>query len=278
VTTRKHATKYDWETISQTFIEGLTLGSNTDERKMMNLKEIAEHYGAPYETVRAHSAAERWSEKRSDFQARLAIDRQKARIKKLSDEALRFDETSLNAAKLGQGLIAQRLSEIVKELPGATDRRNEAVARLNAGLPVEKWELYPTVNYRELDGLSKSLAMFQQVGQRALGTDVQKHEITGADGGPIGITGDFDVTVNIKDELLRDDSARTAAVVKALQAANLIDPRLLGMDDIEDAELVDEAEDAPEEVKRQLALPPGMASPDDLDDEDDDAPNSQKDN
>ena len=74
----------------------------------------------------------------------------------------------------------------------------------------------------------------QEIGNKALGTDVTRHEVSGPGGGPIQID-----AVSVAEELLRDDPERLTALLAASQRAGLMDE-----DNIYYAEIVEEQEDA----------------------------------
>ena len=59
--------------------------------------------------------------------------------------------------------------------------------------------------------------MFQQVGQRALGTDAQKVEVSG------GIEATVQHTISASREMMRDDPERMAGLLRGLADAGLLD-------------------------------------------------------
>ena len=143
-------------------------------------------------------------------------ERQKKHAKKLAENSIEFDSSSFNVAKLGIAMVTTRLAEVAQGVQQANILRKDAIRRQSEGEHVEKWELYPHVNYREMDGLASAAARFQEIGMRALGTDIQKHEITGADGNPIEMT-----STSIITELNRDDPERLAMLILALRETGL---------------------------------------------------------
>lgn len=225
-------TRYPWETIRQAFVEGLTRGNDTDERVWLNLKELADHFDVPYQRVRERSASERWTALRHAEQVKLAQERQKRRQEKMIGESLDFDERSLNTAKVGMAMVQARLSEIADQLRRTRQTREEAIAKQERGEKVPRELLWSAVNYKEMDSLARAASTFQDIGMKALGTNVERHEITGADGGPIEVD-----AVSVAEELLRDDPERLAHLLHAAQRAELI-----GNEDIVDAEVLDDEE------------------------------------
>lgn len=226
--------KYDWEAVGKAYVEGIRKDDGSLE--WMNLRELADHYAIPYARVREVSARDRWSEQRAGYQIQAAQERKKKRIQKLNENAVDFDEKSYNAAKIGVGLITQRLGEILKESQIRRPIREEAFERLSNGEPVERSELWSAINYREMDGLARAARTFQEMGQRALGTDVQKVDVTGT------VEGHVEHVHSVREEMMRDDTERLTAVVEALAQTSPEVHAALGI--IMDAEVVDETDEA----------------------------------
>lgn len=211
--TSKNA-KYDWPALQRVFVEG----EEKDDGSLVtfNLKEISDRFGVPYQRVRERASQERWTDRRNVHQQQTAIERQRKQRKKMVDESVQFDVNALNAAKLGIGMSTARLAEIMSEHQVKQARVKDAQRRMEAGEPVEKWELYSAINYRELEGLAGAIERFQSVGMRAMGTDVQKHEVTSPDGSMAS------TTINVTAELHREDADRMALILEAMRDANLI--------------------------------------------------------
>lgn len=214
-------------------MEGVEEGG---DRRFLNLRELSELFDVPYQRIRERSSHERWPDRRQAYQTKLTRERQKQHAAKLAKDAVDFDEKAYKVADMGLGMIQARIAEIAKEWQTGRQRREEAMARKEAGEYVERHELYSAVNYREMEGLASAAAQFQSIGMRALGTDVQKHEITGPDGGPIE-----SATVHIVSELNRDDPERFASLVQGLVEAGLVDPAMIEDNDknIIDGEVVE---------------------------------------
>ena len=230
------AAKYDWPALQRVFVEG----EEKDDGSLVtfNLKEISDRFGVPYQRVRERASQERWTDRRNVHQQQTAVERQRKQRKKMVDESVQFDVNALNAAKLGIGMSTARLAEIMAEHQVKQARVKDAQRRMEAGEPVEKWELYSAINYRELEGLAGAIERFQSVGMRAMGTDVQKYEVTSPDGSMAA------TTINVTAELHRDDADRMALILEAMQDAGLIPEDAI--QDIIDGEVVGEDEEVEE--------------------------------
>ena len=211
--------KYDWFDLKTKFVEGYkTEGS--DEREFVNLKELAERESIPLQRVRERAADERWYEQRESYQLRMIKARQAKRVLELAGESVDFDSKSLDLAKLGIGMVTARLAEIAREVQESQRRREEALKLQAAGFDANPKDLKTVIQARELDMLSKAAVQFQEVGQKALGTDITRMEITQ------DIHTDIDVDVHVTSisaELSRDDPERLAAFLQAAKRAGLLD-------------------------------------------------------
>jgi hypothetical protein len=230
-------TKVDWEAVKATYIEGFE-GSDEDTRTWPTLQEVAKHHGLLPETVRKHSATERWPEQRASYQARIAHTRRQRRIMSLSKEAIEFDGRALQAAKMGMTMVQARLGEIARDVQAQQLRRQEAERRIQQGLVIDPDDFRTVIDARELNTLGQAAQSFQSLAAKALGEDVVRHEVTGADGAPMEI----DVTTGVTDELLRDDPERMVAVMEAMARLGFTNDN-----DIIDATLEEEDEDGPED-------------------------------
>jgi hypothetical protein len=90
--------------------------------------------------------------------------------------------------------------------------------------------LYSAIWFKEIEGLAGALDRFQNIGMKALGTDIQKHEVTNPDGS-------MSTTVNVVGELHRDDPERLALILQAMRDTGILPSDAL---EIEDAEVVEE--------------------------------------
>ena len=239
--------RYNWDQLRRDFIEGVPVSGTKDERVWPSLRELAEDNNVPYGRVRKRAAAERWTEHKTSAQNQARITRLKKRAEQIEVNALDFDEKAFQIAKLGESLIAGRLAEIGQEMQAKKSIRDQAIQDLQAGLAVPKENLYSAVRYGEIDGLASAAARFQEIGMKALGTDVQRIDINST------IAGGGDTTVNVlnvSQELVRDDSERLGGVLEAMAASGLIPEEVLDqLTEVDDEEqentipgdLVDEA-------------------------------------
>lgn len=205
---RGYASKYDWDACMTEFMTS---------QPALNLKQVALRHGIPYGLVRNRAAKERWSVLRQQEQIALLKDNRQDFQLRMAKEAISFDETSIDVAKLGQGIIAGRLMEIARMVAAAGDTTNVVIEKLRAGLPLERKDLYSIVNYKELVSLAQAAAMFQEIGRKALGSDVVDGTILQGE----AVTADLEKVVSIGGELSKDDPNRLAAFLEALERAGI---------------------------------------------------------
>jgi hypothetical protein len=238
-------TKYDWKAAASGYVEGI---AEHDGIKFPNLREVSEHFDIPYARVREVSARDRWSEQRNGYQIEQAAAKRKGRIAKLAGDSMDFDDNAFVTAKMGMAAVTQRLAEIHKEAQSKRALREDAMQRLERGEPVEKWELYSAYRPQDLDMLARAAATFQQIGQRALGTDVQKIEVGVEHGGEV------QHTHSVRQEMLRDDTERLAAIIEGLGQT---DPRMkAALEHIIDADIVEgDVEEEPVVIGTETPLP-----------------------
>lgn len=226
--------KYDWGEIRTAFVEGVEL-DDSGERTFMNLKELSAHLNIPVQRLRQRSSDESWYEMRQQYQLKAAKARQTKRILELSRESVDFDAKSLDLAKEGMALVTTRVSEIARNVLHLEALRAEGVTD---DLPDT------AVDARELDTLARAAGQWQALGQKAMGTDVQRLEVQQS------IDVDMEVT-SISAELGRDDPERLAAFLQAAKRAGLLDTVVVeesivpaieaeAEQEIVDAEIVDE--------------------------------------
>lgn len=231
--------KYDWADIRAAFVEGVEL-DDSGERTFMNLVELADYKDIPVQRLRQRSSDEQWYELRQQYQLKLARTRQTKRILELSKESVDFDSRSLDLAKEGMALVTTRVSEIAREVRENEIRRQVLLEQ--GALPDE---MTTVIDARELDVLARAASQWQSLGQKAMGTDVQRLEVQQ------NIDVDMEVT-SISAELGRDDPERLAAFLQAAKRAGLLDtiedtntPAIEPVPeetDIVEAEIVDPAE------------------------------------
>lgn len=233
---KKKGTRHNWAQIATDFIEGIPKDGNTDERWFPNLRELAEHHGAGYQTVRARAGKERWADRKEQHALEVVRERQKARTKTLVSKSLDFDDRAIKVAELGFGLVMNRIAEIAQEITKRKPIRDQALDDLENGLAIDYKDLYSAVNYKELEGLSNAASRFQEIGRKALGTDVQHHEISGPGGEPIPVQ----AQMNVHAEIMRDDPDRIAAILSSLQDAGMLEDGII--DEVIGEEVTDEGE------------------------------------
>lgn len=211
--------KYDWLEIRRNFIEGIG-EEGDDEREFVNLVELSKRLDVPLQRIRERAADERWYEQREQYQLRIAKARQTKRVLELAGESVDFDSKSVELAKLGIGMVTARMAEIAREVKEAQIRRDEALKLQAAGFAVDTEDLKTVIDARELDTLSRAATQWQQLGHKAMGTDITRMEIQH----DIQASIDIDVEVtSISAELGRDDPERLAAFLQAAKRAGLLD-------------------------------------------------------
>lgn len=225
--------KYDWGEIRTAFVEGIEL-DDSGERTFMNLKELAAHMKIPVQRLRQRSSDESWYDLRQQYQLKAAKARQTKRILELSRESVDFDAKSLDLAKEGMALVTARVAEIARDV-----REYEILRSADA-----VGDVATVIDARELDTLARAAGQWQSLGQKAMGTDVQRLEVQQS------IDVDMEVT-SISAELSRDDPERLAAFLQAAKRAGLLDTVLVedgppaieqeAEQEIVDAEIVDES-------------------------------------
>lgn len=233
---------HNWDLVYQEFVEGVKTGPDDKDIRFYNLRELSERHDIPYNTIRERSGNERWSEKKSAYQSQVMQERQKAKSKLQTENAAAFDEQAYNAGRLGLGLVMRRLGEIAKDAEAKEPVRQAALAALKRGEVIDDKDLRSSIYYRELEALASAADRWQQIGMRALGTDVQKHEISGMD-----TTINVGNTVNVQAEITRDDPERSAAIISSMIDAGLIPAELVDVlfgedqdeEDVVDAEVLE---------------------------------------
>lgn len=230
--------KYNWDRIRTLFIEGVPVdvADPDGDRDWLNLKELSERLQVPYQRIAQRSSKERWADKKVAYQAQITRERQQQRAKKLAGAATEFDDKALTVAQLGAQLVHARLGEIVTDVKDRQVLRQQAMAARQQGLPIDPAQLRTAIHSTELERLGKSMLMFQEIGMKALGTDIERHHVEG--------TVNVEQTVSVGEELERDDSKRLAGLLAAAHRsdvmADVIKELEAGDDDIVDAEIVDD--------------------------------------
>ena len=200
--------KYNWEQAEDMYVNGIVRTSG--EVHYPTQKELGEVLGIPVQRVRERRSQERWGPKKQAGLLKLAQERETERRKKLAEESVEFDSNALTAAKLGMAAVTQRLAHIARATQNWERAQPEIEARKQAGLEVDrKMNMHP-VYHVEMMNLANALQTFHNIGQRALGTDTQKIEVSGPDGGPIEHEHD------VVEEMQRTDGDRLERLLAAM--------------------------------------------------------------
>jgi len=231
--------KYDWFEIRTAFVEGVKDPNDPEERLFLSLKDLAERMGVPVNRIRERSADERWFDLREQYQLRMAKTRQAKRVLELGKESVDFDSKSLNVAKLGIAMVTKRMSEIARDVGDQERKRDEALKLAAAGFDIDPEDLRTAIDARELDTLARAAVQWQQLGQKAMGTDVTRQEIHHDIQASIEV--DVEMT-SISAELGRDDPERLAAFLQAAKRAGLLDT-VVAEDESDDLPLAIESDD-----------------------------------
>lgn len=211
---------YDWDTTRLVFIEGEKMPDGTIRN--YNQRQLADRMGIPYPTLRMRASRERWQARRDAYLIAYTQESSRKRIAELSQKSVDFDAKAFDTAEMGMAIVKKRLHEIMEESVKKEPAVKEAYERLARGESVARWELLSPIYHRELDGLASAAEKFQQIGMRALGTDIKKVDITGTEGLI------QQNTLNIHQELTRDDPNRIAALIKALHETGLTERIMAG--------------------------------------------------
>lgn len=205
-------TKHPWNDVRAAYVEGIEDDGSTT---LPSYRQLSERFHISESVIANRASKERWTSLRAKFQHEQGIERQKKRAATIANDAAKFDESGHKAATLGMTMVMKRLAEIAQESKDSEDRIKEARKRRNLGQPVEAWEVRSPIYYNELVALSGALEKFQTIGMRALGTDVQRHEVFGQ------VDSNNTHTINIGQELQRDDPDRMTGFLLGVQDAGI---------------------------------------------------------
>ena len=237
--------KYPWEEAREMFLSDSTL----------SLKNVAEQYDIPYSHVRTRASKERWTYQRAQEQAKLFASKRKEHLRRQAEESIRFDEQSINGARLGMNIVIARLAEIAQLHSAYSPTTKALIERLKNGEPVTLTELRASpINYKELDVLARALDVFQNIGRKAFGIDIQRIEVD-IEGGELPVE-----EISVVGELGKDDPKRLGAFLEALERAGLttldlqdgthtahhsLKKRLHAKEDIVEAEVISDTAEIP---------------------------------
>lgn len=226
--------KIDWVAVRESFVQGLPQGD--DSRAWPTLQELADIYNVSYHAVASHSSKERWAEQRASYQSDIETAKRQSRITDIVKKAQDIDDHALRMANLGASIITRRLAEIAEDQHRASQVRKESLEAADNGGMLDLSTLLPSIDAREVDALSKAGMAFIQLGQKAVGTDVIKHQISGDQDNPV------EVRHSVTNELQRDDPDRLAGFLEVLNRTVGIEnilPQSLMDGDVIDGEIVD---------------------------------------
>lgn len=204
---------YDWPFLKRMFIEGIPEDPDKPDgkREWLNLRELSERFGVSYQQVRDHSADERWRDIKTEYQAKVMKKRQAQRASRMFEVGTEFDDLALDVGQRGMQLVQFRLTEMIRDGALRDQRRRQI---MDAGGDVADMEdalkeLRSAVSADQLEKLAKAAAMFQEVGMKAIGTDITQIQVSGPGGDPI------QHAVSVAAELERDDPNRLAGFMSA---------------------------------------------------------------
>lgn len=200
--------KYDWDEMRDFYIRG-------DEK--ITYKAVSDHFGINYPGLTVRAKQERWKYLRAQFQADKFKEQQKKHRAWSANEAIQFDQRSVDTAKLGMGLVQTRMVELQRLYIADRDRFNDVIERMEKGLPVKRSETYGMVDTRELESLARAALAFQEIGRKALGLR-DGMDIDFNLGGEISL----EQVVSIGDELQKDDPKRLVKLIEAAERAGLM--------------------------------------------------------
>lgn len=203
--------QYDWVTIRDEYVNGYEREGARDEfdRVYPTQAELAEKYGCAIPTIGARASRERWSALKDNAAIELAKEVQRKRARKIAHSAIQFDDNSLKVGEMGVALIMSRLAEIATESRVRKEQRDLAIQALANGEDVKVRDLRSAVYHQEMLSLANAAEKFQQIGLRALGQE---------DGGNtlnVNVDASTNNTMNVAQEMVRDDKERAGALVAA---------------------------------------------------------------
>lgn len=211
---------YNWTMIRNDYVEGVLRDNPRDEfdRVFPTYEQLAQKYGVALSTVRARGSRERWKNLKNQYAIDLAQSRQKKRANKLANAAVQFDDNTLKVGELGVTLVMSRLAEVAKEMQVRNKLREDALNRMDAGEHVDAKELRSAVYHQEMLALANAAEKFQSIGMRALGTSSEVNNNVNIQVGDTNVGN----TVNVSQELIRDDKERASALVSAFVEAGVV--------------------------------------------------------
>lgn len=218
---RGPAPQYNWTLIRNEYVEGYLRDNPKDEfdRNFPTYEQLSQRHGASLSAIRQRGSTERWKNLKNQYAIELTQAKQKKRANKLANASVQFDDNALKVGELGITLVMSRLAEIGKEMPIRARLREQALQDMEAGREYDKADLRSAVYHAEMQTLANAAEKFQQIGMRALGTSADAvNNITNVQVGDTNIGN----TVNVAQELVRDDTERMTALISGfIEAGSL---------------------------------------------------------
>ena len=240
---------FDWTTIRNEYVEGILKDNAKDEfdRWWPTYEDLAKRHGTAITTIQGRGSKERWRNLKDQQAVEYTKARQRKRADKIANAAIQFDDNALKVGEMGVALIMSRLGEVATEMRMRKDTRADAVERLARGEDVKIKDLRSAVYHQEMLSLANAAEKFQQIGLRALGT------MEGGTTNTVNVNVDASTnTMNVAQELIRDDKERAGALVAAfaeigalpagfIEALDTVDRK--EREDLVDAEIVEDPKD-----------------------------------
>lgn len=226
--------KYNWPEIKAHYIEGVTGPDGVVY--WPTLTETAKYFNANLSRVGEHSSMERWADQRIIAQRRINIAKRDERNKELAREAVEIDTSALNVGKVGLRLVLARLAHVARDMAKHSETREEMQRLVEMGAEIDMKKLRSPVYHLEMESLARAASTFHELTRKALGEDIQKHEVSGPGGSPIGI--------DVHAELMRDDPTKLTQLLRGAAQIGLFKDLGINGDEEElryqEAEIVDE--------------------------------------
>lgn len=232
----------DWVLIRESFVMGIERDNNS--REWPTYQELADAFQLPMSTVAQRGSREHWVQLKREYQSDIETAKKQLRITELAVKSVDFDESAFNMAKLGMAIVTNELVDNAnkQKLRNKMREENARVRREGGFANDSDIDFIVSVDPKEIANLAASGAAFHLLGRKALGTDVQRHELSGPEGNPIAIT------ASVTEELQKDDSERLADFLAAIDRTVGLSEAMpglaaaFGIDNVVDAELVDDEE------------------------------------
>lgn len=213
---RKVVVKYDWDYARETFISA---------DPPISLKQLSDDLDIPYNYLRQRSSEERWQYLRVEEQRRLFKKKREEHARSVLEKSLKFDESSISTATLGQQLVMARLAEIADLHRAMTPVMQNSIQNIRAGVPVQKHDLYSAIRYTELRELAVAAKLFQDMGRTAFGVDALAKDME------FGENEGIEHVISVAAELGKDDPARLTAILEAYERVGMVEILMNAMPD-----------------------------------------------